>query len=304
MKRLTSSMLLAFVCALLAPAALAQTQREMNEEAAKYFQDADKKLNAAYSAVIASFGEDEGQKEALREAQRAWLKFTELHLKAVFYVPEGEDARTYFGSIHAMNYAFEKGDLYQQRAVLLNKMIGLNEEDGSLNIVPGQSIGALKSGSTIDDFMMFYGVENIKEVEVPMGEGETVKGYALFPNDPEREVTIIFSEDQKELKVLITSETSRWTILDDIKIGTTLVDLEKLNHSEFKLYGFEWDFGGVVNSYGDGKLEKYRSNLTVIFDPTVFDEKTQKVLGDNEYKSSNQSMIHAKPVIREIWVSM
>ncbi|MFD2160078.1 lysozyme inhibitor LprI family protein [Rubritalea tangerina] len=130
MKKLMCFVWIAFAGVSFVPSVMAQSQREMNEEAAAYYQEADKKLNAAYKAVMASYGADEGKKEALREAQRSWLKFTEQHLKTVFYIPKGENPRSYFGSMHAMNYAYEKGDLYYQRAVQLNKMIGIFEEEG------------------------------------------------------------------------------------------------------------------------------------------------------------------------------
>ena len=54
-----------------APVALAQTQQEMNAEAAESFKKADKELNEVYAKVLANL--DDQAKENLKKSQRAWV---------------------------------------------------------------------------------------------------------------------------------------------------------------------------------------------------------------------------------------
>lgn len=58
----------------LAPLPLvAQSQQEMNAEAAESFKKADKELNEVYAKVLANL--DDESKELLKKSQRAWVSF-------------------------------------------------------------------------------------------------------------------------------------------------------------------------------------------------------------------------------------
>jgi uncharacterized protein YecT (DUF1311 family) len=52
----------------------AQSQAEMNRQAAKDFEKVDAELNSAYAALIAKLPDAES-KEKLKQSQRAWLAF-------------------------------------------------------------------------------------------------------------------------------------------------------------------------------------------------------------------------------------
>lgn len=65
-------LILAFVCLPIFPAH-AQTQAQMNQEAAADFKKADTELNKVYPQVLAKL--DAEGKEKLKAAQRAWVAF-------------------------------------------------------------------------------------------------------------------------------------------------------------------------------------------------------------------------------------
>lgn len=96
----------------------AQCQSEMNEMAHKELKKADAQLNKIYQELL-SAGDDEADK-ALREAQRTWLKFVELHIKYVFPLKKGENPRELYGSIYPLEYAMLKARLYTERIKLLS----------------------------------------------------------------------------------------------------------------------------------------------------------------------------------------
>jgi uncharacterized protein YecT (DUF1311 family) len=68
-----SFLLLASACTLPLTPARAQTQAEMNQEAAAEFKKADRDLNKLYPQVLAKLDE-EGQAK-LKAAQRAWVAY-------------------------------------------------------------------------------------------------------------------------------------------------------------------------------------------------------------------------------------
>ena len=54
--------------------AIAQTQAEMNHQAAKDFKAADAQLNSTYAALMAKLPDAESKRK-LKESQRAWIAF-------------------------------------------------------------------------------------------------------------------------------------------------------------------------------------------------------------------------------------
>lgn len=106
---------IAFILAFIATTitCYAQSQAEMNEKARQEFEKTDALLNKVYQEVLKRGDKDSNK--ALREAQRAWLKFVDLHMDYVFPLKEGENPREVYGSIYHLEYAMIKTDLFKQR---------------------------------------------------------------------------------------------------------------------------------------------------------------------------------------------
>lgn len=89
----------------------AQSQHEMNRDAERSLERADAELNRVYKLVVNKHAGEKGFVTDLKEAQRAWLRYLEFHLKTVFPLKEGENAREVYGSIHPLEFAVAKRDL-------------------------------------------------------------------------------------------------------------------------------------------------------------------------------------------------
>ena len=63
---------------------IGQTQLEMNQEAAKNFKEADKELNSVYNQILKEYQADTKFITNLKVAQRAWIKFRDAEMNAVF----------------------------------------------------------------------------------------------------------------------------------------------------------------------------------------------------------------------------
>lgn len=100
----------------------AQSQAEMNAAALADLENADAKLNSVYKRIISQNAKDTQFCNALREAQRAWLKFVELHLKTVFPLKDGENPREVYGSIYPQVFATEKASLIEERIQQLGQL--------------------------------------------------------------------------------------------------------------------------------------------------------------------------------------
>jgi len=102
----------------------AQSQMEMNATAAADLENADRELNALYQKLLKDNQDDPQFCRDLKEAQRAWLKFVEYHLKSSFPLKQGEDPRIVYGSIYPMEHALLQAELVRQRIAQLKQLSG------------------------------------------------------------------------------------------------------------------------------------------------------------------------------------
>lgn len=100
-----------------------QSQMAMNDEAAQDLKKADAELNRVYKKVLSQNSEDSRFCADLKEAQRAWVKFVEYHLKTVFPLKDGEDPRVVYGSIYPLDFAVAKTKLIEARTSQLKELL-------------------------------------------------------------------------------------------------------------------------------------------------------------------------------------
>ena len=93
----------------------AQSQAEMNRQAAKDFHKADAELNSTYAALMAKLPDAES-KQKLKESQRAWLAFRDA--EAAFQA-DGERG----GSMAPLIYSTTASELTQARIEALRKQL-------------------------------------------------------------------------------------------------------------------------------------------------------------------------------------
>jgi len=93
----------------------AQSQAEMNRQAAKDFEKVDAELNSAYAALMAKLPDAES-KQKLKESQRAWLAFRDA--EAAFQA-DGERG----GSMARLIYSTTASELTQAHIEALRKQL-------------------------------------------------------------------------------------------------------------------------------------------------------------------------------------
>jgi uncharacterized protein YecT (DUF1311 family) len=120
MRNIVKSMVCLVLMALSCSALRPQTQPEMTATEAEKFKQADNELNAAYGRLLAKIS-PAGQ-SALREAQRAWLRFRDLEC-------EFETLGTNDGTVHPMLLLMCKTGLTQMRTTQLVAQIECEEGD-------------------------------------------------------------------------------------------------------------------------------------------------------------------------------
>jgi hypothetical protein len=158
-----------------------------------------------------------------------------------------------------------------------------------------------------------FGAANVKRANIYVAEGNETPGTVVFPNDEKRRVEIVWRDGKRQkVEWLRIPSGSQWTTFAGIGIGTTLEEVEKRNGRAFKLYGFDWDYGGGVTDWRGGKLASTGTpcRMQITFDVTVPDNPSKAleraltaVSGDREILSSNANMRLVRPRVSAIVIS-
>jgi hypothetical protein len=178
----------------------------------------------------------------------------------------------------------------------------------SFQIIPGVKAGAVTARTSEADLRKIYGSKNVRSGEIGLGEGETVPGTIIYPNDPRKRLEIAWKNPKLKKNpefVQFHGEKSFWKIAPGIGLGTSLKALEQINGKGFMLLGFEWDYSGTVVSWNGGKLARRfgkESEIVLLrLSPQTYNKALEKdlnaVVGDGEFSSKNKSMQKINPKV-------
>jgi hypothetical protein len=108
------------------------------------------------------------------------------------------------------------------------------------------------------DLVKAFGSKNVVDQEIDGVEGQKIKASVLYPDDPKARLEFVWSDEKARRRptLIRATDQSAWATANGIRIGTALAEIEQINGKPFKLSGFDWDYGGRVTDWQDGKLSK------------------------------------------------
>lgn len=178
--------------------------------------------------------------------------------------------------------------------------------------IPGIQVGPITSLTSEKDLIRIYGRENITRDTI-FAEGLFTLATFLFPNTKNElkiswKDTINFAQPDW---IHITKTNTDWKTDNNISIGTSLKELEKINEKHFTITGFGWDYGGTVVNWNGGKLEKNHTKPTAIDQQFIvrlsdlgqeelLDSEQSELSGDKEILTSNKTLQKLNPGVQEI----
>jgi hypothetical protein len=177
---------------------------------------------------------------------------------------------------------------------------------------------AIRASTTENLLVRQFGAANVKDDSLSGGEGEMVAGTVLFPTDSLRRVEIFWDDSapaHTRISMLrVNGSRSLWMVAPGVTLGTSLADLETINHGPFTLSGFGWDYGGTVTSWRGGTLDTLwtgaggktlggRVGVRMTYAKGTPESVLTRVQGDRDFASSLPAMHAANPVIAELYVT-
>jgi hypothetical protein len=173
-----------------------------------------------------------------------------------------------------------------------------------LTIVPGRRVGAITADTSADELRRLYGKTEVIDRGIDTEPGlDPVPGSLVFPNDSARRLEVIWRDATRTRpsRVRIYEPKSLWRTSQGIGIGTTLLEVEKLNGKPFVLTGFESDFGGTVVDWNGGRLAPWQGNTFIRLDESrEARDDPSRPFGDRDFNSDLAAMRKAKPTVCEI----
>lgn len=142
-----------------------------------------------------------------------------------------------------------------------------------------------------------FGAENVSTQTLPGAEGESYEATLVYADDPTRRLELTWNEDHSALAtVTVGGATTQWRGAEGYTIGTPIADIERINVMPFKLWGFDWDYGGWVSDWKVGTFTLTPGCTTRIrFEPR--NNSNTSASGDSEFDSNGPAMRDADPVV-------
>ena len=170
---------------------------------------------------------------------------------------------------------------------------------------------------TAESLAAVFGQANVTTEDVHVGEGFFEKGTVLFSKSPEDRLEIHWRDEQVPntpsfLKV--RAERTRWRTAGGLTIGLHLRAVERLNRRPFRLSGFGWDYGGGVQNWSGGMLERVAGEgcqVSARLTPAQnaageyalgAEKFLDQVGGERHYSSGHPAMQVVNPIVRELFL--
>lgn len=170
-------------------------------------------------------------------------------------------------------------------------------------VVPYEQVGLINKVSTESDIIASCGAKNVTREIVGREWGETIPATLIYADTPDQ-LTIEWKEGQayeRIEKVRIDGEGTKWQTAEGIHIGMPLSELIRINGTDFKFYGFEWDYSGMVTDWNGGRIKE---GTIVFLTPDNPAAAIPAMLGDSLYSTTMHKAHEAQLFVSSIEIKM
>jgi len=178
-------------------------------------------------------------------------------------------------------------------------------------IDPAGKTGRITAQSNYSDLVRTFGVGNVGDGEVELGEGQTLPATVVFPKDPSKRIGIAWKDSTNKRnpdRVQAIGEKSRWRTSYGLTLGMTLKELERINERPLVLTNYETDYEGNVRSWEGGIFDSEMESRGLVAvrlrrpaKLSVTVEEFEKMTdGGLEISSSNPVLRKMNPRVSEI----
>jgi hypothetical protein len=162
---------------------------------------------------------------------------------------------------------------------------------------PGKHFGAVTRATDEANLRSIYGEGQVKRSEWVGAEGQAQPATVVFEGTPD-EFWVLWDGNAFKVPARVMVVGSNWRTREGLHVGSDLAALRAANGGEFAFTGFDWDYGGYVNSWRGGALAGYEGKLSVQLDREAIDEaaEDEQLVGDGVTVVSDNPQLAAQRV--------
>lgn len=165
-------------------------------------------------------------------------------------------------------------------------------------IVPGERIGRITADNCSREAVLAAYGDEARVEEIYLGEGIAEEGVVVYPDNPRNRLEIYwdaaFDATRPAFLRIRGDGGTDWKTEGGLSIGTPIKEVERLNGRPFELYGFGWDYGGLVTDWKGGAFD---GGLGLGFELTNEEETPVDVLGETILRSDDPTLRRLGPVV-------
>jgi hypothetical protein len=158
--------------------------------------------------------------------------------------------------------------------------------------VPGKRVGSIYKNTAETQLVELFGPDNVQRGEIVTTGGKKENCSFVYKGTPD-ELAITWKDltRTKINAVYLTNRSGKWHSQEGIKTGLSLTDLAKLNEAPFTFYGFDWEYGGTIGGWKNGKISKFSKGFYVVLQYNAANtpkEFIQKAKGNQVFSSTSE----------------
>jgi len=164
--------------------------------------------------------------------------------------------------------------------------------------------GAFAQDSDIKRVTSVFGAENVKQEKVDGAEGESIEATVIFGDDAKRRVEILWWDEPNHSRpstIRLAGDENAWS-LGGLHMGSPVKAVNDANGKPYKISGFDWDYGGLVQDWSGGKIPALAGgSCTVQIGFSHDGELPGKLMGDGvTVISTDKSLLKGKVYISSL----
>ena len=179
-------------------------------------------------------------------------------------------------------------------------------EEEMFRINPGKQVGPIKLTTTEEELVTLFGPGNVSRGQVNTSKVNMEPATLIYPSTS-NEIRITWkNEERTRVKAIyIDQQGGKWKTAGGIRIGISLTDLCKINEAPVSFYGLNWEYGGTIESWKNGKLASLNKKFYVVLrprSPAASQEHVKRYSGNKVFSSNTVGVEKLDLVVSRIGV--
>jgi hypothetical protein len=160
-------------------------------------------------------------------------------------------------------------------------------------------VGNIRKTTSREQLTAIFGAANLEDYTAHGPEGDGDFPATKLLHNGNMALSIVWQDNRRQAISIVRIYDSRWHTAEGLAVGTPVSQLRRM-FGEFKFYGFEWDYGGLLSNNTNLKLEQYRKAHRLSFDLVLPKRRCQQFPTDCRALLGEQLIVTTNPHLKSV----